>query len=126
MAGLVPAIHVFSAQRQDVDARHKATAVRFNFGGHGAWRGFFCGLEHRQMFETHKEDPAMRHHNTVIHGILKLVPWGVLDRLVERYQTNKRVRRLSTQNQFVAMLYAQLSDAPSLRAIEASFDSHSA
>jgi hypothetical protein len=78
------------------------------------------------MFETHKEDPAMRHHNTVFHGILKLVPWGVVDRLVERYQTDKRIRRLSTQNQLIAMLYAQLSDAQSLRAIEASFDSHAA
>jgi hypothetical protein len=76
------------------------------------------------MFETHKENPAMRHHNTVFHGVLKLVPWRVLDRFVDRYQTNKRVRRLSTRNQFVAMLYAQLSDAQSLRAIEASFESH--
>ncbi|WGR92470.1 IS4 family transposase [Bradyrhizobium sp. ISRA443] len=66
----------------------------------------------------------MRHHNTVFHGILNLVPWSVLDRLVDRYRANKRVRRLSTQNQFVAMLYAQLSDAQSLRAIEASFESH--
>ena len=68
----------------------------------------------------------MRHHNTVFHGILKLVPWRVVDRLVERYQTNRRVRRLSTQNQLVAMLYAQLSDAQSLRAIEASLESHAA
>ncbi len=78
------------------------------------------------MFETHKEDPAMRHQNTVFHGILNLVPWNVLDRLVDRYKSNKRVRQLSTQNQFVAMLYAQLSDAQSLRAIEASFESHAA
>jgi hypothetical protein len=66
----------------------------------------------------------MRHHNTVFHGLLNLVPWRVLDRLVDRYGGNKRVRRLSTQNQFVAMLYAQLSGAQSLRAIEASFESH--
>jgi DDE family transposase/uncharacterized protein DUF4372 len=78
------------------------------------------------MFETRQESPAMRHHNTVFHGILNLVPWGVLDRLVDRYQANKRVRRLSTQDQFVAMLYAQLSDAQSLRSIEASFESHAA
>jgi transposase len=68
----------------------------------------------------------MHHHNTVFHGLLKLVPRHVLDRLVERFQANKGVRRLSTQNQFVAMLYAQLSNAQSLRAIEASFDSHAA
>ena len=66
----------------------------------------------------------MRHHNTVLHSVLKLVPWGVVDRLVDRYGADKRVRRLSTRNQFVAMLYAQLSDAQSLRAIEASFESH--
>lgn len=66
----------------------------------------------------------MRHQNTVFRGILNLVPWNVFDRLVDRYKANKRVRRLSTQNQFVAMLYAQLSDAASLRAIEASFESH--
>src|SRR5215471_401255 len=66
----------------------------------------------------------MRHHNTVFHGILKHVPCRVVDRLVERFQTDKRVRRLSTKNQFAAMLYAQLSDAQSLRAIEASFESH--
>lgn len=66
----------------------------------------------------------MRHHNTVFHGMLKLVPWHVLDRLVDRYGANKRVRRLTTQNQFIALLYAQLSGAESLRAIEAGFDSH--
>jgi hypothetical protein len=76
------------------------------------------------MFETRKEGPAMRHHNTVFHSLLKLVPWQVLDRLVDRYRADRRVRRLSTRNQFVAMLYAQLSEAQSLRAIEASFESH--
>lgn len=66
----------------------------------------------------------MRHHNTVFHDILKLVPWHVLDRLVDQHGTNKRVRRLTTQNQFIALLYAQLSAAESLRAIEAGLDSH--
>ena len=66
----------------------------------------------------------MRHHNTVFHSILKLVPWHAFDRLVECHGANRRVRRLTTQNQFVALLYAQLSGAESLRAIEASFDSH--
>ena len=66
----------------------------------------------------------MRHHNTVFHTMLKLVPWSVLDRLVEQYEANKRVRRLTTQNQFVALLYAQLAGIDSLRAIEASLESH--
>ena len=76
------------------------------------------------MFATRRDTDAMRHHNTVFHSILKLVPWHAFDRLVECHGANRRVRRLTTQNQFVALLYAQLSGAESLRAIEASFDSH--
>ena len=66
----------------------------------------------------------MRHHNTVFHAILKFVPWHVLDRLVDEFDANKKVRRLTTQNQFVALLYAQLAGSESLRAIEAGFESH--
>jgi IS4 transposase len=83
-------------------------------------------FDHLPMFETRKEIRAMRHHNTVFHSILKLVPWGVMDRLVDQFGTNKKVRRLTTQNQFVAMLYAQLAGSESLRAIEAGFESHAA
>jgi IS4 transposase len=66
----------------------------------------------------------MRHHNTVFHTLLKLVPWHVMDRLVEEFKANRKVRRLTTQNQFVALLYAQLAGSESLRAIEAGFESH--
>lgn len=66
----------------------------------------------------------MRHHNTVFHGILKHVPWQVLDRLVDQFKANKKVRRLTTQRQFVAMLYAQLAGSESLRTIVAGFESH--
>jgi hypothetical protein len=66
----------------------------------------------------------MRHQNTVFHTVLKFLPWHVVDRLVERYRANKKVRRLTTQNQLIAMLYAQLAGAESLRAIEAGFQSH--
>src|ERR1700716_4434058 len=82
-------------------------------------------FERSPTFETRKGNHTMRHHNTVFHAMLKLVPWHVLDRLVDECGTNKRVRRLTTQNQFMAMLYAQLSGAESLRAIEAGFESHS-
>ena len=66
----------------------------------------------------------MRHHNTVFHAILKHVPWPVLDRLVDEFKANKKVRRLTTQRQFVAMLYAQLAGSESLRTIVAGFESH--
>jgi DDE family transposase/uncharacterized protein DUF4372 len=66
----------------------------------------------------------MRHHITVFRAVLQFAPWHVFDRLVEESKADKKVRRLTTRNQFKAMLYAQLSGAPSLRAIEAGLESH--
>lgn len=83
-------------------------------------------FEHLAMFATRKESHTMRHHNTVFHAVLKLVPWHAFERLVDEFEADKRVRRLTTQNQFIAMLYAQLAGAESLRAIEAGFQSHAA
>lgn len=66
----------------------------------------------------------MRHHNSVLHGLLKHVPWQKFDELVEEHGTDARVRRLSTKTQLVALLYGQLSGASSLREIEAGMESH--
>jgi len=68
----------------------------------------------------------MRHHNSVFHQLLKQVPWAAFDRLVEEHGADWRVRRLSTKSQFVALLYGQLSQAASLREIEAGLTSHQA
>lgn len=68
----------------------------------------------------------MRHHNSVLHGLLRHVPWAVFGRLVEEHEADAGVRRLSTRSQFVALLYAQLSGAISLREIEVAMASHSA
>lgn len=68
----------------------------------------------------------MLHQNSVFHGVLKHVPWAAFDRLVERHDADVRVRRLSTKSQLVALLYAQLSGASSLREIEAGLQSHEA
>jgi hypothetical protein len=67
---------------------------------------------------------AMQHHNSVFHGLLKHVPWAVFDRLVERHGADRRVRRLSTKSQFVALLYGQLEGTSSLRGIGAGLESH--
>jgi hypothetical protein len=74
--------------------------------------------------KTQEGRHAMRHHHTVFHAVLKLVPWPVLDRLVDEFKANKRVRQLTTQDQFRALLYAQLAGCESLRAIEAGLASH--
>ena len=68
----------------------------------------------------------MRHHNSVLHGVLKQVPWAVFDQLVDEHGADAGVRRLSTRSQLVALLFAQLAGATSLREIEAAMTSHSA
>lgn len=68
----------------------------------------------------------MRHQNSVLHGLLKQVPWDELDRLVAEHEADRRVRRLTTKSQLVALLYAQLAGASSLREIEAALSSHAA
>lgn len=66
----------------------------------------------------------MRHDNSVFHAMLKHVPWHVFDRLVDDHGADARVRRLSTKDQLIALLYGQLSGAQSLREIEGGLASH--
>jgi IS4 transposase len=66
----------------------------------------------------------MRHHNSVFHTVLNHVPWHVFERLVAEHDADARVRRLSTRDQFVAMLYGQLAEAGSLRDIARGFATH--
>lgn len=68
----------------------------------------------------------MRHQNSVFHDLLKRVPWNVFDRLVAEHDADRRVRRLSTKAQFIALLYGQISGAVSLREIVGGLESHSA
>ncbi|WP_156510593.1 DUF4372 domain-containing protein, partial [Labrenzia sp. OB1] len=60
----------------------------------------------------------MRHHNSVFHQVLKHVPWGEFNRLVDEHKADHRVRRLTTKTQFLALLFGQLAGAQSLREIE--------
>ena len=68
----------------------------------------------------------MRHQNSVFHDLLKQVPWDVFDGLVDEHGADRRVRRLPTKSQFIALLYGQFSGALSLREIEGGLGSHSA
>ena len=68
----------------------------------------------------------MQHKNSVLHDVLKRIPWDAFDRLVDKHGSDHRVRRLSTKDQLVALLYGQLSGAASLREITAGLQSHSA
>lgn len=68
----------------------------------------------------------MRHQNSVFHDLLKRVPWDMFDRLVGEQDADRRVRRLPTKSQFIALLYGQLSGATSLREIVGGLESHAA
>jgi hypothetical protein len=81
--------------------------------------------EHLPVFLDARGANAMRHHNSVFHGLLKQVPWSIFDKLVEEHGADARVRRLSTKDQFIALLYGQLAGAVSLREIEMAMRSHS-
>ena len=66
----------------------------------------------------------MLHQNSVFHSVLKQVPWHRFDRLVDERHADKHVRTLTTKGQLIALIYAQLSGAQSLREIEAALTSH--
>lgn len=66
----------------------------------------------------------MRHDNSVFHGLQKHIPWAAFDRLVDEHGADRRVRRLDTKSQLLALLFGQLSGATSLREIEAGLASH--
>src|SRR5665647_100955 len=66
----------------------------------------------------------MLHQNSVFHSVLKQVPWHRFDRLVDEHHADKHIRSLTTKSQLIALIYAQLSGAQSLREIEAALTSH--
>lgn len=68
----------------------------------------------------------MQRHHSVLREILKRVPWPVFDRLVAERGADRRVRRMPSRAQFIALLYGQLAGATSLREIEAACASHAA
>ena len=76
--------------------------------------------------DTRRGVNAMRHHNSVFHGVLKHLPWAEFDRLVAVHRADSRVRRLTTKSQLVALLYGQLAGAASLREIVTGLHSHAA
>jgi IS4 transposase len=84
------------------------------------------GFEHLPVVRNREGIYAMRHHNSVLHGLLKHIPWSHFDKLVDKHGADARVRQLTTKSQFVALLYAQLAGATSLREIATAMESHSA
>ena len=68
----------------------------------------------------------MPHQNTVFRQLTNGLPWGLLDRLIDETGADARVRRLGTKDMLLALLFAQVSGARSLRDIEAILASQAA
>lgn len=66
----------------------------------------------------------MKHTNTVFHQLLREVPHHQFEKVIKRYEGNRRVRSLSCWTQFCVMLYAQLCSRQSLRDVVSAWDSH--
>ena len=61
---------------------------------------------------------------TTFHEVLKGLPRAVFNRCVERHQADKGCKRFHQWDHLLAMVYAQLSGASSLRMLELGFNSH--
>ena len=68
----------------------------------------------------------MPHENSVMHALMQQIPWSAFDRLVSEHRTDEDARGFSSRSQLIAMLYAQLAGASSLRDIAAGLQSHAA
>jgi hypothetical protein len=69
---------------------------------------------------------AMRHQNSVLHTLVKAIPWPVFNRLAEEHGADRGVRTLTTKGQRLALLYGPLSGAESPREIAMGLMSHQA
>jgi IS4 transposase len=83
-------------------------------------------LEFKRLatFWTREGINTVPHQNIVMHDLVKHVPWARLDELVAAHGSDGSARKLTTKRHFLALLYAQLSGASSLREIEAGLSSH--
>ncbi len=68
----------------------------------------------------------MPHENSVMHGLLQPLPWAEFDRLVSEHGAEEAARSFTSRSHLIAMLYAQLAGASSLREIVAGQQSHAA
>ena len=65
-----------------------------------------------------KWSQAVPHQNSVFHGLLKFVPWGVFDRLVDQWRGDRDARVTTSRSHLVSMVLAQVAGLKSLRDIE--------
>ncbi len=73
-----------------------------------------------------REPNAVPHHNTIFRQLAGHLPWGTLERLIDEHDADRGVRKLPTKEFLLALLFAQVPEAHSLRDVEAMLESHDA
>ena len=71
-----------------------------------------------------KRISAVPHQNIVFHDLLKRIPWAKFDLLVEQHHADWDDRVIKTKAHLIALLYAQVAGARSLREIETTLKTH--
>ena len=64
----------------------------------------------------------MKHHNSVFHHLLKVIPRHQFQKVVDRHNGDHRIRALSCWTQLVAMIFAQLAGHVSIRDLVENFN----
>jgi hypothetical protein len=67
---------------------------------------------------------AVRHHNTVFHGVLKRLPWAMMQRSEAEHEADLDPRALRAKPHLIALLLGQFLGLRSLREIETNLRSH--
>lgn len=73
---------------------------------------------------TSKEEQTMHQVYTIFSELLKLSPRYQFDRAVERHEGDRYVKTFTTWQQYIAMLYSQITQKDSLRDIVTGLSSH--
>ena len=107
-----------------MDARDKRTSVRHRLCLNARTALILLAFSWLRIIWTRKGINAVQHQNIVFHGLLKHISWAIFDRLVEQHNADWDDRVVKTKAHLIAMLYAQLCGARSLRDIETSLKSH--
>ena len=66
----------------------------------------------------------MTKFSTIFNELLRLIPRNELEKLIDKYKTDRYVKGCTTWNLFVTHLFAQIRGKNSLRDIESSLNSH--
>src|SRR6266581_2186892 len=114
----------FRCRTRVMDRPVKPTAVRHGLCLMGCTALILLDSSWLRIIWTRKGITAVQHQHIVFHGLLKHLPWSVVDQRVEQYEADRDPRALEAKSHLIALLYAQLYGARSLRDIETGLRSH--